>query len=106
MVDAKLKAEGHIVKVEESYRIRLPQSFIHKIDWIMGDQPISAWLLVAGPGRCRLQSSSEVDNQPEFKSLRERITAELRMHMTNPLEFQDKTSVALTLRLLAVEVTP
>jgi len=98
--------EALILSVDESYRITLPQSFCRRISWITGDQPHNGWLLIGSPGRCRLLSSAEVDIDPNFQSLRARITTELTASNHNSLEFQDEASAALALRLVPVEVTP
>jgi hypothetical protein len=95
-----------IIRVEESYRIRLPQSLLRKAGWITGERPLTGWLLVGSPGRCRLLSAAEVENDPSLVSLRARIAAELNAPGTNALEFHDAVLVALTLRLLPVQITP
>ncbi len=72
----------------------------------MGDQPLYGWLLLDSPGRCRLLSAAEVENDPNFQSLRARIGAELNAPSSNLLEFQDEVSVALSLRVVPVEIAP
>src|SRR5271157_4783092 len=100
-VDGKLVSfESHILRVDKYYRAKLPQSLVRRVGWMSGDQPHDGWLLMGSPGRCRLLSAAEVDNDPNFQSLRARITAELNAPITNALEFIDEVSVALALRLV------
>jgi hypothetical protein len=61
---------------------------------------------MGSPGRCRLHSGAEVDNDTNFQSLRARIDAELNAPSTNALDFSDEVSVALALRLVSVQITP
>jgi hypothetical protein len=76
------------------------------VGWITGDRPVSAWLLLGSPGRCRLLSESEVDADHDLLSLRERITAEISASIATLIEFHDEVSTALALRLLPVQMTP
>ncbi|SRR6266568_5500550 len=99
------KAEPNIVAVEASYRIRLPQPLCRRVGWMIGEKPLAACLLVAGPGRCRLLSAAEVDSDPDLQSLKARIAEELDERGSSMLEFQDEVSVALSLRLIQVQMT-
>jgi hypothetical protein len=98
--------EYNILRVEASYRIRLPAPLLRRAGWLAGDQPLDGWLLVGSPGRCRLLSVSEVENDANFQALLARISAELGTASTNSLAFHDEPSVALALRLLPIQITP
>jgi|SRR5271165_1749245 len=102
---SQISPEANILAVEASYRIRLPQLLCKRLSWIVGDQPLTAWLLVGGPGRCRLVSAAEVDSDPALQSLEARIAEELDAPSTNALEFQGEVSVALIVRLVQVQLT-
>lgn len=106
MVDSQPKLEFSILRVEESYRIRLTQPLIRRVAWITGAEPVSGWLLMGDPGRCRLLSASEVGSDPHLQSLKMRIIAEANTRSTNLLDFHDEFSVALAVRLLEVQITP
>lgn len=106
MVENQPKLEFAILRVEESYRIRLPQPLSRRVAWITGSEPVPGWLLVGSPGRCRLLAASEVGNDPNLQSLRTRIATEASTRGTNRLEFHDEVSVALAARLLEVQITP
>jgi hypothetical protein len=106
MVDSHPKLEFAILRVEESYRIRLTQPLLRRVAWITGGEPVSGWLLVGSPGRCRLLSASEVGSDPHLQSLKMRITAEANTRSASPLDFHDEVSVALAARLLEVQITP
>jgi hypothetical protein len=95
--------KGHVLAVEESYRIRLPQPLCQEVVWIMGKQ-ISAWLLLCRSDRCRLLSASEVENDPDLKLLRARVTEKRAEGDAGPFEFQDAASVVLRLRLLQIQL--
>jgi|SRR5271170_2492331 len=99
-------SEFSILRVEESYRIRLPQPLLRRLGWVTGDEPVSGWLLLANPGRCRLLSASEVEEDPDLKSLLARIAVESGLGLKSALEFHDEVSVALTTRLMPVQITP
>jgi len=98
--------ESSILSVDKSYRIKIPESLVRRVGWITGDKPHAGWLLMGGPGRCRLLSAGEVDNHPDLQSLRARIEAELNTPSTNAFEFHDEASVGLALRLVPVQITP
>ncbi len=98
-------SEASILAVEASYRIRLPQPLCKRLSWIVGDQPLTAWLLLGSPGRCRLVSAAEVDSDPALQSLKARIAEELDARSTSALEFQGEVSAALIVRLLQVQLT-
>lgn len=99
-------SEFSILKVEESYRIRLPQPVLHHLPWVAGDKPVSGWLLLANPGRCRLLSASEVQEDLSLRSLLARITVGSGVALASVLDFHDEVSVALSTRLMPVQVTP
>lgn len=98
--------ESSAVAVGKDLRIKLPQSLLQRLGWITGKQPVSGWLLVGSPGRCRLLSTAEVDDDPSLNSLKDRIVADLNAVTTDALEFQDEVSVALALRLVPVRIAP
>jgi hypothetical protein len=98
--------ESCIVSVDKSYRVTLPKPFCKRTGWIIGDTSHGAWLLIGDSGRCRLLSNGELEGEPHFQSLRERIAAEVSSGGADPLEFHDEASVALPLRLVPVEVMP
>ena len=95
----------HIVKLEKSYRIVLPVALLQQVAWIAGDDPLFGWLLMGNPGRCRLLSPAEVENDTATQSLRARIDAELST-VGSMVEFHDETSLALALRLVQVRIAP
>ena len=105
MEDTHASSETNILTVEASYRIRLPQPLCKRLSWINGDQPLTAWLLLGGPGRCRLLSAAEVERDTALQSLKVRIAEELDAGSTNALEFQGEVSVALIVRLVEVQLT-
>jgi hypothetical protein len=99
-------SEFPILAVGKDLRIKLPQSVLQKVDWIAGKQPVDGWLLVANPGRCRLLSAAEVDNDPALQALLARIGSEINAPVVSALEFRDDASVALALRLMPIRITP
>jgi hypothetical protein len=96
----------HIVKVDKSYRIILPVALSQQVEWIAGADALFGWLLMGNPGRCRLLSPSEVENDTATRSLRARIDAELGTVANSVLEFLDEPSLALSLRLVQVRIAP
>lgn len=98
--------ECTVLKVDQDYRIFLPQAILRRVGWILGDAPLSGWLLMGGPGRCRLLSSAEVDSDASCRSLQVAIGEELELPADGVLEFRDEASVVLGLRLQPVEITP
>jgi hypothetical protein len=102
----KSDSEFTILRVEESYRVRIPQPLLRHLSWIVGDKPVSGWLLLANPGRCRLLSAPEVEEDPNLKSLLARIAVGSGVALTSALDFHDEVSVALATRLMAVQITP
>lgn len=99
-------SEPHIAKVDKSYRIVLPVALSQQAAWIVGDVPLFGWLLMGNPGRCRLLSPAEVENDTAIQSLRARIDAELSTVGSSMLEFHDEPSLALALRLVQVRIAP
>ncbi|MGA9542278.1 MAG: hypothetical protein WBQ85_01830 [Candidatus Sulfotelmatobacter sp.] len=51
-------------------------------------------------------SASEVQEDPALKSLLARIAVESSVGLNGTLEFHDEASVALTTRLMPVQITP
>lgn len=98
--------EPHVLSVGRDLRIKLPQSVLPQVEWIAGKEPVNGWLLLGGPGRCRLLSATEVDSNSNFQNLRARIALELNAPSTDALEFRDEVSVALTVRLMPIRITP
>jgi hypothetical protein len=98
--------ECTVLRVDQDYRIILPQALLKRAGWISEAEPLKGWLLLGGPGRCRLLSSKEVDNDASCRSLRAAVDAELDRPTGNLLEFRDEASVVLGLRLQPVEITP
>ena len=100
-----MRRRAYILDVEASHRIRLPQPLCSQFDWIAGEKAIAAWLLVATSDRCRLFSAVEVDSEADMQLLKTRIAEELSARYTGALEFQNATSVTLTLRLVEIQIT-
>jgi hypothetical protein len=98
--------ESSIVRVDKYYRVVIPQAIGQRAGWVAGDQPLNAWILLGDCGRCRLMSAPQVEADTSLQSLRARIALEVDERTPNPVEFQDKVSLALALRLLPVQVTP
>jgi hypothetical protein len=94
------------VKVDKSYRIVLPVALSQQVAWIAGDDPLFGWLLIGNPGRCRLLSPAEVENDAAVQSLLARIDAELSTIGSSMLDFHDEPSLALALRLVQVRIAP
>ena len=98
--------ECAISKIDEDHRILLPPSLLRHAEWITGNEPLSAWLLVGGPGRCRLLSSAEVEDDAGCRMLRASVDAGAAQSTAVASEFRDEASVALGLRLLSIEISP
>jgi len=77
-----------------------------RVIWIKGAEPIQAWLLLGGIGRCRLLAPQEVEADPRCRSLRLRNETEEAPIAGHISEFEDDASAILGLRLLDVEITP
>src|ERR1019366_8244456 len=58
------------------------------------------------PGRCRLLSSTDVEDDATCQILRATVDAETIQPTVAASEFRDEASVALGLRLLPIEITP
>lgn len=98
--------EAYVHAVGKDLRFTLSQSMLQRVGWIAGKQPVDAWLLLGGPGRCRLLSAAELEDDPLLQALRARITSELEDPSASAIEFRDEVSVALALRLAPVRITP
>ena len=94
------------MKVDKSYRIVLPVALSQQVAWIAGDDPLFGWLLIGNPGRCRLLSPAEVENDAAVQSLLARIDAELSTIGSSMLDFHDEPSLSLALRLVQVRIAP
>jgi DNA-binding transcriptional regulator/RsmH inhibitor MraZ len=97
--------ECTILKVDEDYRILLPQSLLKRAGWTVGEEPLKGWLLVGGLGKFRLLSSAAFERDPGCRSLLATI-AEIGQPTGSLIEFRDEASVVLGLRLEPVEITP
>jgi hypothetical protein len=98
--------EWAISKVDEDQRILLPTSLVRHAAWIAGSESLNAWLLVGGPGRCRLLSPAEVDDDPRCQFIRTHVEAEAAQQTAAASDFRDEASVAMELRLLPIEISP
>ena len=105
-VETNPDIEYYIVRVDTSYRVRLPVTLLKQGGWATNTQPIEACLLVGAPGRCRLLPAPELKNDPALQKLQARATAELTSRNANSLVFGDDSSVALALRLQLVKLFP
>lgn len=105
-VDTHPDVEHHILRVDTSYRIRLPIALLKHGGWATTAESIEAWLLVGTPGRCRLLPASKLKSDPALQNLHARITAELTSPNPDSLVFGDESSVALPLRLQPVKLFP
>jgi hypothetical protein len=101
-VSAVIPELPHLAKVDKSCRIVLPAALVQLAAWIAGEQ--IGWLLMGGPGRYRLLSPADAENDAAVQSLRARIDAELGTAESGLLEFRDEASLALALRLVQVRI--
>jgi len=97
--------ECTILKVDQDSRILLPQAVLKRTGWTVGAEPLKGWLLIVGPGRSRLLSSTEFDRDPGCRSLLATV-AEIDQQTGSLIEFRGDPSVTLGLRLQQVEIAP
>ena len=98
--------ECAIQRVDQDNRVLIPQSALKHVIWIAGSEPLKAWLLVGSPGRCRLLSNAEFEEDAGCQSLKASIEAEETRPAASIMEFRDDALVALGLRLVPVEIAP
>jgi hypothetical protein len=92
-----------VVKIDQSYRLVLPQALSKSIGWLRGDDAVRGWLLLGGPGRCRLLSEAEAESDASCRFLRSIPDAGKSQNLA---EFDDAATEALGLRLHGVEISP
>ncbi len=98
--------ESHVISVEASYRIRLPQPLCKRVGWISGDQPVEGYILVANSGRCRILSLAEVAEDSDLQLLLVRIAAVGETGPARLVEFPDEGLAALPQRLFKIQISP
>ena len=86
--------ECAIQRVDQDNRVLIPQSALKHVIWIAGSEPLKAWLLVGSPGRCRLLSNAEFEEDAGCQSLKASIEAEETRPAASIMEFRDDALVA------------
>lgn len=98
--------EYSVLKVDRSCRIFLSQNILERAGWVVGDRPLKGWLVVGGPGRCRLLSAAEFEVDKGCLALKAAIDAELDRPGSSAIEFRDEARAVLGMRLIQIEVAP
>lgn len=94
----RLKLEGD--------RVSIPARFTDRIQWLRGEAPIKAWLLLLEVGRYKLVPEEEVQRSPLLRGVLERLL-EPDLHSSfDPVEVEGAESVALAARLIATTASP
>jgi hypothetical protein len=98
--------ECSILKVDRSCRILLSKDILERAGWVPGDEPLKGWIVVGGPGRCRLLSSAEFEGDKGCLALKAAIDAELDQPTGSAIEFRDDALAVLGVRLIPIEIAP
>lgn len=86
-------------------RLTLPKHFCDRIPWIAG-KSIDAWLLLVEPGRYRLLSDEEVQNDPQLEPLRLLILQQDPTTPNPPSYAKQSRDAAMIARLTPITIDP
>jgi hypothetical protein len=86
------------ISVGTDDRISIPKHFSDRLKWIQGTE-VQGWLYLVEPGRFRLLSDEEVQNDPQLDPVRLTITQET-FSQRNPASYAERsTDAAIAARL-------
>lgn len=84
-------------------RITLPKHVSDRIPWMAGTS-VQAWLLLLAPGRYRLLSDEQVQDNPQLESVRLLILEGTVAVVTDPTYAEDLRDAAIVARLVPIAV--
>lgn len=90
-------------RVDRDNRILLPHAFLKRTGWPIGTDPMRGWILLNGPGRCRLLPAALLGADAGFQQLRSKIAEQKDQ---DAIDFEDDGLATLGLRLLPLELMP
>src|SRR5260370_40723375 len=104
MVETRFAPE--FVPISAEARITIPQPYCEKLSWVRGDQTMRVWLLGLVPGRFRLLSDPEVEQNQKLRELRAAIIDGPAEAATDPTAFESNELAALLGRLIPTTLSP
>lgn len=84
-------------------RINLPMRFCKRLEWLVGEK-VDAWLYLIEPGRYRLLSDQDVENDPQLEAIRARILHEGTPARSRPSQAKPIRAAADIARLVAITI--
>jgi hypothetical protein len=92
-------------RMDASNRVPLPKQFSECVPWMRGTSSLRGWLFIISPGRYRLLSDEQVQNDSQLEPLRSLIL-EQRSVATDPTSAEAPERAAMVARLAPVQITP
>jgi hypothetical protein len=84
-------------------RVTLPKHLCDRFTWITGKE-VQAWLFLPEPGRYRLLSDEDVENDPQLESVRLLILQEKSAVPTQPSYVKNMRDAAVVARLIPITI--
>jgi hypothetical protein len=92
------------IKVPPDNRITLYKPFCDTLTWLVGKAEVEAWLYLIEPGRYRLLSDEDIENDPELRPVRAAILEEKPNANTLPSQAADIRDAAMLIRLVPITI--
>jgi hypothetical protein len=95
-----------MVSADAGRRIVIPKQYCEKISWVRGEQNLHVWLLSLVPGRFRLLSNPDIDQDTKLREVRTLIEDGPSDHTSLATEFDSSERAALVGRLIPTILSP
>jgi hypothetical protein len=87
-------------------RVTIPHAWCERIPWVFGDETLLVWLLMLLPGRFRILSDTEVQQNPGLNDIRSRIVNGPSPTEVPPTAFDRNEIAILVGRLIPTTLAP
>jgi len=92
------------IKVTPDNRMTLPKPFCDALPWLVGKSETDAWLYLVEPGRYRLLSDEDIENDPDLQPVRAAMLQEKPDVRALPSHATEMRDAAMPIRLVPITI--
>jgi len=99
-------AAGAHVTADVDNRITVPRELCDCVPWLEGTEDLQAWMLLIAPGRYRLLSDEQVQNDPQLEPVRSLLLGGRSVAFAEATSAEDSSRAAIVARLVKTRISP
>jgi len=94
------------VTADVDNRITVPKELCDCVPWLQGTEELEAWILLIAPGRYRLLSDEQVQNDPQLEPVRSLLLGGRSASLVEPTFALESRRAVIVAKLLKAKIAP